>query len=119
MVQRVAQLLNLVVELVLDLLGFFLLEEDLVLVVDFGLSESLVALLADIRQPLLEAHLLGVVELLQVGELLLRVHVDLVDSLLQLGLFLLQLLLKLLNLLFESSLGAFNGSLVLSVLLLA
>ena len=119
MVQRVAQLLNLVVELVLDLLSFFLLEEDLILIVDFGLSESLVALFADIGQPLLEAHLLGVVELLEVCELLLRVHINLVDLVLQLGLLLLKLILKFIDLLLKAFLGALDSSLVLLVLFFA
>ena len=58
LVERLRQLLDLVVELVLDLFGLLLLEQDLVFVVDFSLGQSLVALLSHVVQPLLKAHLL-------------------------------------------------------------
>ena len=48
LVERVRQLLHLFVELVLNLLGLFLLEQNLVFVVDLSLSESLVTLITDI-----------------------------------------------------------------------
>jgi len=80
--QSVRQLLDLLIELVLDLFGFLLLEQDLVLVVDLGLREALVALVTHISQPLLEAHLLRVVELFKVGQLLLARLVNLIDRVL-------------------------------------
>ena len=110
---------DLVVKLGLNLLSLLLLEQDLVLVVDLGLCESFVALVTHILQPLLEAHLLGIVELLEVCELLLRVHINLVDLVLQLGLLLLELILKFIDLLLEAFLGALDSSLVLLVLFLA
>ena len=60
-------MLHLVIELVLDLLCLLLLEQDLVFVVDFSLRQSLVALLTDVIQSLLEAHLLRIVELLKLS----------------------------------------------------
>ena len=89
MVEGFRELCDLVVELCLDLFSLFLLEQNLILVVDLGLCESLVALVTDILQPLLEAHFFRVIELLQVSELLLRVKVNLVDLVLKLSLLLL------------------------------
>ena len=75
-------MLHLVIELVLNLLSLLLLEQDLVLVVDLGLCESFVTLVTHILQPLLEAHLLRVVELFKVGQLLLARLVNLIDRVL-------------------------------------
>ena len=61
-----------------------MLEEDLVLVIDLGLCETLVTLIAHISEPLLESHFFRVVELFEVGELLLRSHINLIDSVLKL-----------------------------------
>ena len=111
--------MHLLVQLILNLFSLFLLEQDLVLVVDFGLCQALVSLVTNICQSLLESNLLRIVELLQVGELLLGSHINLVDGVLQLLLPLLELVLELLDLLLETLLGRFNVLLVLSVLLLA
>ena len=67
LVQLLGHRLQVIVKVVLDLFGLLLLEENLVLVVDFSLSEALVALLTHLVEPLLEAHLFRVVEFLQVG----------------------------------------------------
>lgn len=103
----------------LNLLCFLLLEQDLVFVVDLGLSQSLVALVTHILESLFEAHLFGVVELLEVGELLLRVHVNFIDLFLQLGLLFFELLFKFSDLLLEAFLGGLDSLLVLLVLFLA
>lgn len=113
------QLLDLVVELILDLFGFLLLEDQLVLVVDLGLSETLIALLPHIIEPLLESLLLGLVELFELRQLLLRVHIDFVDGFLLLTLFLFKLLFKIVDLILETFLGFLDASLVLTVLFLA
>ena len=97
--QRLGQLLDFLVQLVLDLLGLFLLEEDLVLVVDLSLGQALVALVTHISQPLLEPDLLRVVELFEVSELLLRSLIDLIDSVLELLFSLLKLVFELSDLL--------------------
>ena len=111
--------MHLLVQLILNLFSLFLLEQDLILVIDFGLCQALVSLVTNICQSLLESNLLRIVELLQVGELLLGSHINLVDGVLQLLLPLLELVLELLDLLLETLLGRFNVLLVLSVLLLA
>ena len=46
LIERLTQLLNLFVHLVLDFLGFLLQEQDLILVVNFGLGKPLVALVS-------------------------------------------------------------------------
>ena len=69
-------------QVVLDLFSLLLLEQDLVLVVDLRLCQSLVALVTHVSQPLLEAHLLGVVKLLEIGKLLLGCHINLIDGVL-------------------------------------
>ena len=111
--------MHLLVQLILNLFSLFLLEQDLILVIDFGLCQALVSLVTNICQSLLESNLLRIVELLQVGELLLGSHINLVDGVLQLLLPLLELVFELLDLLLETLLGRFNVLLVLSVLLLA
>lgn len=80
--QSVTQLLNLFIELVLDLFGLLLLEQDLVLVVDLGLRQALIALVPHVGQTLLEAHLFRVVELLQVSQLLLARLINLINRVL-------------------------------------
>lgn len=80
--QSVTQLLDLFIELVLDLFGLLLLEQDLVLVVDLGLRQALIALVPHVGQTLLEAHLFRVVELLQVSQLLLARLINLIDRVL-------------------------------------
>jgi len=66
-------------KLVLSLLGFLLLEKDLILVIYLSLCKTLIALFTHIVKPLLEAHLLRIVELFQLSKLLLRVLINLVD----------------------------------------
>ena len=80
--KRIGQLLDLLVQVVLDLFGLLLLEKDLILVVDLRLCQSLVTLVTHVSEPLLEAHLLGVVELLEIGKLLLGCHINLIDRVL-------------------------------------
>ena len=92
-------MLNLFIHLVLDLFSFLLQEQDLILVVDFCLGKSLVALVTHISQPLLEPDLLRVVELFEVSELLLRSLIDLIDSVLELLFSLLKLVFELSDLL--------------------
>ena len=82
LIKRIGQLLDILVQVVLDLFSLLLLEQDLVLVVDLRLCQSLVALVTHVSQPLLEAHLLGVVELLEIGKLLLGCHINLIDGVL-------------------------------------
>ena len=62
--------------------------KELVLVLDFSLSQPLLGVLLLLAQSRVEALLLGVVELLQLRQLGLRVGIDLSDSIL-LGSFLL------------------------------
>lgn len=112
-------MLNLLIELTLDLLGLLLLEEDLVLVVDLGLGQALVTLLTNIVKSLLKAHLLRVIELLQLSQLLLRLVVNLSDSVLQLLLFLFDLLLEFVDALLQTLLRLLHFALVLRMLLLA
>jgi hypothetical protein len=64
------------------------LVKELVLVLDFSLSQPLLGVLLLLAQSRVEALLLGVVELLQLRQLGLRVGIDLSDSIL-LGSFLL------------------------------
>ena len=119
LVELIAKLCDIVVQLVLHILRLLLLEQDLVLVVDLSLGEPLIALVTDIIQSLLEAHFLRVIELLELSELVLGVFVDLVDSFLLLAFLLLELLFKLLDLLLQALLGGFDLALMLRVLLLA
>ena len=51
-------MLDFLVELVLDFFGFLLLEKDLVFVIDFSLRQSLVTLLPNFVQTLVESDLL-------------------------------------------------------------
>ena len=62
--------------------------KELVLVLDFSLSQSLLGVFLLLAQSSVEALLLGVVELLQLRQLSLGVGIDLSDSIL-LGSFLL------------------------------
>jgi len=105
LVEGLSQVVDFVIELVLNLLSLFLLEQYLVLVVDFSFCESLVALLPHIVESLLKADFLGVIEFLEFCELLLRLIVDFSDRVLQLLLLLFQLLFELINSLLEALLG--------------
>ena len=96
-----------------------MLEEDLVLVIDLGLCETLVTLIAHISEPLLESHFFRVVELFEVGELLLRSHINLIDSFLKLLFAFFKLFFKLVDFFLQALLGLLNILLVLSVLFLA
>ena len=90
----------------------------MVLVVDLSLGESLVALLTDLVEALFKAHLLRVVELLELSKLLLGVPIDLVNRVLQLLLLLLKLVFKLSHLVLKTCLGGFDRLFMLRVLLL-
>lgn len=75
----------------MDLVSLFLDEQDLVLVVDLSLSETLIALLTHVVETMLEAHLFRIVELFELGKLLLRVLINLIDRCLKLLFLLLKL----------------------------
>lgn len=75
----------------MDLVSLFLDEQDLVLVVDLSLSETLIALLSHVVETMLEAHLFRIVELFELGKLLLRVLINLIDRCLKLLFLLLKL----------------------------
>lgn len=91
--KAVIEVVQVVVQITLDFLVLILDHEDLVAVVELGLSEVLVGLLFDVGNPLLVPLFLILIELFQFFKLLLRVQIDLTDGVLQLNLLLLELLL--------------------------
>ena len=94
-------------------------EEDLILVVNFCLGKSLVTLITHVRQTLIKAHFLRVIEPFQISELLLRVLVNLIDRVLKLTLLFFKLFFQVSDLLLKSLLRLLKRTLVLLVLLLA
>ena len=91
-VQLLSQGLDVFVQLRLHFFSFLLKEENLVLVINLGLCQTLASLITHIVESLLEAHFLGVVEFLKIGELPLRCFIDLIDGVLELTLLIFELL---------------------------
>jgi len=118
-VQLLSQGLDVFVQLRLHFFGFLLKEENLVLVINLGLCQTLASLITHIVESLLKTHFLGVVEFLEVGKLPLGCFIDLIDGVLELTLLIFELLFKLVDLFFEALLGLTHNLLVLGVLLLA
>ena len=64
LVELVAKLGDLVIQLILDIFRLLLLEENLVLIINFSLSKPLISLITNIIKSLLESHFFGIIELL-------------------------------------------------------
>ena len=94
LLELVSELLDLIVKINLDFFSFFLLENNLILVVIFSLNKSLLGLILDISNSLLESDFLAFIESLQICKLLLRVGVNLIDSVLELLLLVFKKLLE-------------------------